>query len=204
MKLSTNRWDHIIFKTGAIILLFSAFVCSPLMTLNPELEVTQYVIDTWTIDDGLPQNTVSHIIQTHDGYLWIGTGNGLARFDGAGFAVFNMDNTPGFIGHDILQLIEDRDKNLWINTSQGINLYKNGEFKSFVRQEELKYWNKFFLDERRTLCAANKTGVFRFNNGRFEHIPNSSAPSGMDYVFIDKDGNSLFCTNKGVFQFQNS
>ena len=51
--------------------------------------MTLYNYGTWTTDEGLPQNSVNSILQTRDGYLWIGTYEGLARFDGVRFRVFN-------------------------------------------------------------------------------------------------------------------
>ncbi|MEK7833159.1 MAG: two-component regulator propeller domain-containing protein, partial [Acidobacteriota bacterium] len=53
----------------------------------------QYRFDHWTTDDGLPQNTVTSVVQTRDGYLWITTLDGLARFDGVRFTVFDKSNS---------------------------------------------------------------------------------------------------------------
>ncbi|MBI4429445.1 MAG: hypothetical protein HY562_10045 [Ignavibacteriales bacterium] len=54
----------------------------------------QYVIKQWNAEHGLPQSSPRCITQTHDGYLWVGTWNGLARFDGVRMTVFNALNTP--------------------------------------------------------------------------------------------------------------
>src|SRR5687767_2520320 len=51
-----------------------------------------YVKRTWTTVDGLPQNTVNVTLQTKDGFLWIGTNAGLARFDGARFRTFGLQD----------------------------------------------------------------------------------------------------------------
>jgi len=53
-----------------------------------------FVVQNWTVDDGLPQNSVLGITQTPDGYLWFATYNGLVRFDGVKFTVFDTSNTP--------------------------------------------------------------------------------------------------------------
>jgi ligand-binding sensor domain-containing protein len=55
----------------------------------------QYRFDHWTADNGLPQNSVRDIVQTRDGYLWLATLDGLVRFDGVRFTVFNKSNSPG-------------------------------------------------------------------------------------------------------------
>ena len=60
-----------------------------------------YLIDTWEIDDGLPENSATAMVQTPDGYLWIGTREGLARFDGVRFTVFDVRTTPE-LGHNFV------------------------------------------------------------------------------------------------------
>ena len=64
------------------------------------------VSHTWLREQGLPQNSVTSILQTHDGYIWIGTYNGLARFDGARFVCFNSDNTPEMSSSRVTSLFE--------------------------------------------------------------------------------------------------
>ena len=64
----------------------------PLCALNPRRALTQYTRTVWTQEHGLPQDTVRAIAQTKDGYLWLGTDEGLAQFDGYDFVVFNKEN----------------------------------------------------------------------------------------------------------------
>ena len=66
--------------------------------------------------EGLPQSSVISVIQTRDGYLWLGTLNGLVRFDGNHFTVFDENNTPGLNSDRIVYLFEDSHTNLWIGT----------------------------------------------------------------------------------------
>ncbi len=90
-----------------------------------------YLIDTWTTDDGLPQNTVTSIIQTRDGYLWFGTRNGLVRFNGIQFTVFNEGNTPGLNSSGIAKLFEDSQGGLWVGTeAAGVELIRQGQIES--------------------------------------------------------------------------
>ena len=64
----------------------------PAWALNPRRALTQYTRTVWTQEHGLPQDTVRAIAQTKDGYLWLGTDEGLAQFDGYDFVVFNKEN----------------------------------------------------------------------------------------------------------------
>ena len=70
----------------------------------------------WTTQDGLPQNSITSIVQTRDGYIWLGTFGGLARFDGVRFKIFDISNTDALSTNRILSLLEDSDGNLWIGT----------------------------------------------------------------------------------------
>lgn len=76
----------------------------------------RFSVKVWENDDGLPQNSVIAMVQTRDGYLWLGTLNGLARFDGERFTVFDETTTPGLPANPIVCLYEDRRGDLWIGT----------------------------------------------------------------------------------------
>ena len=91
-----------------------------------------FIVDAWTKDDRLPQSSVIAVIQTRDGYLWLGTLLGLARFDGNSFTRFNVNNTPGLPGNGIVFLFEDRRTNLWVGTDKaGLCAIQNGVVKNF-------------------------------------------------------------------------
>ena len=88
-----------------------------------------YFMRTWQVEQGLPQNKVTAVVQTRDGYLWVGTYNGLARFDGVRFAVFDDNNTPELHSSRITSLFEAADGTLWIGTESGdVSQYKDSHF----------------------------------------------------------------------------
>lgn len=89
--------------------------------------VSPYHVENWDIDNGLPQNTVTAICQSHDGYLWLGTQNGLARFDGVHFKTFSPETAPGFPGNRISCLFEDSNHRLWFGVEgHGIAILASG------------------------------------------------------------------------------
>jgi ligand-binding sensor domain-containing protein/signal transduction histidine kinase len=101
--------------------------------LDPRKVITQYGHDSWQIEDGLPNSTVRAFAQTRDGYLWVGTEEGLARFDGVRFVVFDASNTPELREAFVTDLHEDRSGNLWIATSGGgLVRYRDGRFTSYL------------------------------------------------------------------------
>lgn len=91
----------------------------------------EYRVDNWTTDRGLPQNTVQCLLQSHDGYLWIGTQSGLARYDGQRFTIFDRNNTPAFRRDNILCLAEGPDHALWIGTTDGFLRLRDHTFTYF-------------------------------------------------------------------------
>jgi ligand-binding sensor domain-containing protein/two-component sensor histidine kinase len=80
---------------------------------------TRFIVDHKGAKEGLPQSAVIAMAQTRDGYLWFGTQQGLARFDGVSFKTFNDGNTPGLNSTTIIKLFEDGRGNLWIGTRNG-------------------------------------------------------------------------------------
>jgi len=87
--------------------------------LDPEHGFRQIGVDIWSSVDGLPQNTVQAVLQTRDGYVWIGTQAGLVRFDGVRFVPHNTRTTPAILHDDIQALAETADGSLWIATYGG-------------------------------------------------------------------------------------
>ncbi len=104
---------------------------SPMLALDPSLANTQYGLSFWLSDDGLPQNTVSNIAQTPDGYLWFATEEGLARFDGVRFTTF-------FEGKTIGALLVSRDGSLWISLNSGLARYKNHVMTIYSTKDGLR------------------------------------------------------------------
>ncbi len=97
----------------------------------------EYVITSWGMDEGLPQSSVNHILQTHDGYLWLNSFGGLVRFDGVKFTVFNRFNSPGMLSDRTLNLFEDKERRLWVGTEQGLLCYDGNSFKAFTKADGL-------------------------------------------------------------------
>lgn len=107
-------------------------------TLSPDsgTGLSEYRIDVWQTADGLPGNTVTAIQQTRDGYLWVGTLNGLARFDGIRFQVFGEGSA--LPGPRVLSLLAARDGALWIGMEgAGLVRFQDGEFRPFTRRDGL-------------------------------------------------------------------
>lgn len=133
----------------------------------------QYIVRAWGTKDGLPQNTVTAMVQTRDGYLWLGTFGGLVRFDGNAFTVFNPGNAPGLASARITALLEDRRGRLWIGTESGLTRLAGGRFDSFYVKDGLNADGIMALAEDldgAIWVAMSGPGLSRFNGRTFDRI----------------------------------
>jgi len=130
----------------------------------------QYRFDSWTTDDGLPQNSVYSIVQTPDGYIWLTTFDGLVRFDGVHFTVFNKNNTKNLPSNRFIKLFAEADGTLWACTEDnGVARYKDGEFKNFTVHDGLpsNYVVGIQQDADESLLFFARNGIARFRDNRF-------------------------------------
>ncbi len=95
----------------------------------------QYGFEVWTVDNGMPENEIRGITQTPDGYLWIATFNGLARFDGIHLTLFNRE-TPGLLSNQFGTMLQGRGGDLWLDSvDRGVVRYHDGLFRAYGRQD---------------------------------------------------------------------
>ena len=126
---------------------------------------------TWNTENGLPQNTVNGIAQTPDGYLWIATFDGLARFDGARFKIFKKSNTPALPMNRISTVLVDAHGRLWIWTEDPntLVLYEQGKFRAFVKGIDFNadfIYNCFMEESGPRFWSGND--VYAYDQGKFE------------------------------------
>ena len=144
-----------------------------------------YIVDAWSTADGLAQGSVITMTQTHDGYLWLGTVNGLVRFDGNSMTTFNVNNTPGLSDNVINFLFEDSQSNLWVGTANGrLSAFRGGEVKQF---DVSGAGGKIICAEEDAtgeirFCSAARN-VLSFKNGVLDPHPSGSQAQLIDRAF---------------------
>jgi signal transduction histidine kinase/ligand-binding sensor domain-containing protein len=150
----------------------------PGWALDPHKSLTQYSRTVWTQHNGLPQDTVRAIAQTADDYLWVGTDEGLARFDGYDFQVFDKANGD-LPANSITALAATKDGALWIGTSNGLTLYRDKQFHTYTTQQGLPDNSILALyeDHPGDLWVVAGAYLSRFQNGKFTtYAPGSDLP----------------------------
>lgn len=171
-------------------------------------ERSQYTSRVWEVDDGLPHNSIQALVQTHDGYLWIGTQNGLARFDGVRCTVFDSKNVPQMRNPFISALCETPDGSLWIGTVNAGLIRRSGQdFKLYTSQDGLvdDSIRALFAGQDGSVWIGTTNGISRFKNEHFETITasNELASTVVRGFCHDREWNLVIATDNGLNQWRN-
>ena len=172
--------------------------------LDPAKDLGQYIIDVWgTHNSGIPQNSVLCMTQTRDGYLWVGTFEGLCRFDGQNFTVFDTSNTPAIPNNSMQVMVEGPDGTLWVGTPNGLLSLREGRFRTYTAAEGLPgdFIQSLCFDARGRLWVGTTQGVAFLQDGAFSRV---EPPAGMDYSYVsalctDQEGTLWTGTGAGLF-----
>ena len=193
------------FKVHLIWL--SLLVSGTVLALEPGKPVRQYIQDAWQTDAGLPQNYVVAIVQTHDGYIWLATQEGIARFDGIKFTVFDKRNTEQIKDNNIQALFEDREGNLWFGTEGGgLTRFNRGTFTTFSQQDGLPgdIIDAICEDHEGALWIGTPNGLSRFKDGKFSNYStkNGLADDSVLAICEDAQGGLWIGTENGLSRFK--
>jgi ligand-binding sensor domain-containing protein/tRNA A-37 threonylcarbamoyl transferase component Bud32 len=179
-----------------------------LCSLDPQRKITQFALNTWKTERGLPNNTVVVIAQDRSGYLWLGTPEGLVRFDGVNFTIFNSNNTAEFQDTFVNNLYVDRRGVLWIGSYRGKLLsLEKGRFKShFLSQTTGNInFNCLVEDGLGTLWIGTSAGLFYRPPGQNRAIKQHPAYRGVRILSLatDRSGRLLVsAASQGVCRLE--
>jgi ligand-binding sensor domain-containing protein/signal transduction histidine kinase len=174
---------------------------------NPPTVGDGLVIRAWGTGAGLPQNTVNAIAQTPDGYLWVGTRDGLARFDGVRFTVFGLRD--GLQSVEIQTLYVDRRGTLWIGTSGGgLSRWVEGRIENVTLPHQLvapDTVTAFAEDAAGRLWIGTIAGLSFWQDDRFVEIPELATleRASVRALRRDRSGGMWIATgSKGLCEFR--
>ena len=177
MKTWPERFWRILL--ASVVFIFAA--CGALHAA--ESSGPDYFLRSWKTDNGLPENSVTAVVQTHDGYLWLATYAGLARFDGVRFTIYSSANTPALQSDRLTSLFEDKQGNLWIGHERGdLTRYHDGKFESFNFHETgvRRKISAIGADEAGDIWMLNEEGTLtRVRDGASCALPNENGLAAM-------------------------
>ncbi|HXR03622.1 MAG TPA: two-component regulator propeller domain-containing protein [Verrucomicrobiae bacterium] len=169
---------------------------------------SRFLVDSWTVENGLPDGEVISVVQTHDGYLWLGTLHGLVRFDGNRFLpVFDEENTPGLNSDWIIYLFEDSHTNFWVGTDiTGVGLVQDGKIKNFEigRPGQEGRLTSVCEDAASNVWFYTADSCLaRYQNGKMETVNfNFSTPPTCRMIAAEKSGALWVADASGMFSIR--
>ena len=169
------------------------------LALNRTKSLTQYTRTIWTQEQGLPQDTIRAIAQTSDGYLWLGTDEGLARFDGYEFVIFNKDHQD-LPSNSITALSAGADGSLWIGTADGLTCYRDKRFTTYKTKDGLPDNGITSVTQGRSGAVWSVAGTFltRFEAGKFtSYQSGTDLPIAAIRIAYEDSDNNLWVSGFG-------
>jgi signal transduction histidine kinase/ligand-binding sensor domain-containing protein len=150
-------------------------LASPVRALDPARPLDEHHLDGWTAENGLPGMSVNDVVQTPDGYLWLATYDGLARFDGVRFTSYHTGSSPGLTEDAIRDLAVGPGGELWIATNGGgVSRLSGGRFEHFGPAEGLAdplIWAIHVDPQGRVRAGASTGALYRLEGTRFVREP---------------------------------
>lgn len=174
--------------------------------LDPGRPAGEFARRAWQTDSGLPQNTVHSIAQTADGYVWVATEEGLARFDGLGFKIFDRQNTPALKSNDVRALLAaGKAGDLWVCTAAGVARLSGGGWRTFTTADGLAGDDvaSAYEDRAGAVWFATSAGLSRYADGKFTNFTKKDGLEGGGVLAVaeDAEGNLWVGTDEGLSRF---
>jgi signal transduction histidine kinase/ligand-binding sensor domain-containing protein len=158
---------------------------------------------SWSTENGLPQNSVHRVFQSRDGYIWIATEGGVARFNGVDFTIFSHETSPAFISDDICCFAQDPTGSLWIGTADGLLQYTAGVFRRYSTSDGLPAGgiSSLAIADDGALLILTGSRISKLSGGHFSMLPlpGSAVPTAMASA---EDGSVWISSTSGVFLYQ--
>ena len=182
----------------------SFLLATPAVALDPARRADSYSVQGWSTEQGLPSSKIRSVVETHDGYLWIATAQGMARFDGIHFTVFTRATNPELGGGGFYSVVEGPDGTVWCGGDNGLFCYRDGHFKHFTIKDGLKddYVRILFLGGDGTVIVCTRTGFSFIRDG---HITTpeglwKQVSTGARFYLERTDGSILLGTSEKVWR----
>jgi len=184
------------------ICLLIVFHCVPTFALDRDRSILQFHHTAWGVNDGAPSE-VSALAQTEDGYLWIGSPQGLFHFDGVKFEEYKPQPGVELPSHGIYHLLATADGGLWIAFAPtGLGFLRDGSLTVFTKPEELadSQIHSFARDHDGRIWASTETGLVLRQGTRWIPIGHdwNFTPAVIRCLFVDRAGTLWIATMKIV------
>jgi len=199
-KLARHQWQHRMAIALAAGLLASLFI----VPVHAQSYPTPYVATVWQTEQGLPVNSVSATVQDREGYLWVATDGGLARFDGVRFRVFGGEDFPSLQSSRFQSLYASRSGELWIGTRNGGLIRLNGgTVTTYLDRDGLPSRNVRSIreDAEGKLWINTISGIACCAGGKLQVYTTYSGKAVSEFFLQARDGSMWFRSGMDVVRF---
>lgn len=204
--ISRGPRSGIIFPCTFFAVLFCLLTALPVRALSPDRPLNWTMLDSWTIDQGYLGKGTYDIFQDRDGFLWMGTENGLIRFDGQSFHSFNVHNVPRMRSNDVIDIAQTTDGSLWAATMDGVLRYRDGAFVRYGLEEGLPHRDAGVLhvNPDGVLWVGTIGGLAYWKSDHFVPVQLDAGDGSIFVVGIlsDSDGRLWVMTEDTIIRFQ--
>lgn len=178
------------------------------MALDPQKPINQYTLDVWQSEQGVHLNVIFSIQQTSSGYLWLATEEGLVRFDGVRFRVFDKSNTKEMTTQIVSALFEDSKKNLWIGTyGGGLLRFKDDKFEAFTSEKALmnQIWSIYEDRKGNLWIGTDGGGLVCFKDGKFKvYTTREGLARNSVFSIFEDSKDTLWIGGRGLNMIRNN
>ncbi len=175
---------------------------------DPYKKISQYIFDNWSNNEGLPSNSLMGITQSPEGYIWLTSYNGIIRFDGNDFFIFNTTNTPLLRNNVVLAVCADKTGTLWFGTQgSGLLTYRNKHFSSYqIDTTQNIFIVTLLVDKDNNIWAGTQDhGIYFFNHKTFKHYDiDGQAKTNSVSSLVQTDDGAVWASveQKGLYKLE--
>src|SRR5215210_1830658 len=192
-------------RSACLTVCFLLALPLPSAALDPRTLISQYASDHWQTRDGLPQASVSAFAQTSDGYMWLATEEGLVRFDGVHFTVFDTTNSA-LIDNYISGVSAARDGSLWVRTAETLYRYRKGTLQAICTGRSIGLDATPILeDQSGTIWSGDAAGLMVYaRNGECSRraLDVDAEGASVTALLEHRDRSILIGTTRGLKQWR--
>jgi ligand-binding sensor domain-containing protein/signal transduction histidine kinase len=186
-----------------ILLVLIVIAEQQVQALDPSKKITQFTRDVWLSDHGLPINAVTSLCQDRAGYIWVGTLEGVARFDGIQFKVFDKSNTPELKNNTVITLCARSNGEVWAGTlGGGVTVFEGKSMRHYSEKDSLPsgFILSIFEDRSGVVWIGSRGGLSKFENGTFRNYTQKDGlpTSQVRTILQGKDQSLWIGTSSGL------
>ena len=199
-EVARHQWQH----RSAVALCAGLLASLSIAPVHAQSYTTQYIATVWQTEQGLPVNTVQAMVQDREGYLWLATNGGLARFDGLRFRVFGAEDFPSLQSSRFQSLYVSRSGELWIGTRNGglIRLH-DGIVITYLESNGLPSRNIRSIreDAEGKLWINTISGIACCAGGKLQAYTTYRGKAVSEFFLQARDGSMWFRSGTDVVRF---